>query len=76
VSADELCGLRHLTGLTRLSAAAMVPELDDKAAALLATLTSLQHLVSTGFARIASPATALVPSQQRAKRRQGGNSVL
>lgn len=59
VSADELCGLRHLTGLTRLSAAAMVPELDDKAAALLATLTSLQHLVVRSNAVGARGAQAL-----------------
>lgn len=46
VAGDELLGLAHCTRLTRLSAAAMTPELDNKQAALLAKLTSLQHLVS------------------------------
>lgn len=46
VSGDELLGLMHLTRLTRLSACAMSPELDNKQAALLAHCTSLQQLVS------------------------------
>jgi hypothetical protein len=46
VSGYELLGLARLTRLTRLSAAAMSPELDNKQAALLTHLTSLHHLVS------------------------------
>jgi hypothetical protein len=45
VSGNELLGLARLTRLTRLSAAAMAPDLDNKQAALLTHLTSLQHLV-------------------------------
>jgi hypothetical protein len=45
VSGDELLGLAHLTCLTKLSACAMSPELDNKQAALLTHLHSLQHLV-------------------------------
>lgn len=52
---DELLGLVHLTRLTRLSAAAMLPELDNKQAALLAHLPSLQHLVRRGGTLAGSP---------------------
>lgn len=45
VAGDELLGLAHLTRLTKLSACAMSPELDNKQAALLTHLHSLQHLV-------------------------------
>lgn len=46
VAGDELLGLSHLSRLTRLSAAAMSPVMDNRQAALLTHLHSLQHLVS------------------------------